>query len=169
VGDPVSGSGAAELLNERERPPFVKAVQRGPSMDGEGSRTAIAKRDRSNLELRISARILVHIARQPRLAISDDGLQSLTQAGMAVSLRTTSASVSHPLGRLVASGLVVVGRRRVAKRYRRVWVYQLTPEGERMADRILSSMASHSGKQAVSTEPVKGGLVVRPNIDTRVG
>ncbi len=97
----------------------------------------------SNEELRISARIVVHIARQPRLTPFDNGLQSLTQEGMAQALQTSPASVSHAVGRLCIGGLLVESRRHVGGRSRRVHVYQLTSDGERIAQHILSSMANH--------------------------
>lgn len=95
-------------------------------------------------ELQISARLLVHIAKQPRLHREDNGLQHLTQEGMAQVLRTTPASVSHALGRLTMGGLLFATRRHVSGRSRRVRVYELTPEGEGMARYILSRMASHA-------------------------
>ena len=93
--------------------------------------------------MRISARLVVHIARQPRLSASDHGLSPLTQEGMAEALKSTPASVSHALGRLSIAGLIRDSRRHVSGRSRRVRVYQLTAEGETMARYILNRMALH--------------------------
>jgi DNA-binding MarR family transcriptional regulator len=100
--------------------------------------------DPSDEELRVSARVIVHLSRQPRLGGSDHGIESLTQEGMAGALGTTPASVSHAVGRLQSGGLLVARRAHVPGRSRRVRVYELTPEGEEIARRIVERMARHA-------------------------
>jgi len=95
-------------------------------------------------ELQISAHLLVHVSRQPRLDSSDEGLESLCQEGMARALGTTPASASHALGRLVDGGLLEVRKCHVHGKGRRVRIYQLTPEGEAVVQHILIRMALHS-------------------------
>jgi hypothetical protein len=91
-------------------------------------------------ELQASARLLVHLSRQPRLADTDPGLESLTQEGMARATGTTRGSAAHALGRLLAGQLVVAVKRHVPGRTRRVQVYQLTAEGEAIAHHISRQM-----------------------------
>jgi len=106
----------------------------------------------SGEELQISARILVYISRQPRLDSSDQGLESLSQEGMAKALRTTPASVSHALGRLVDGGFLDVRKCHLHGRGRRVRMYQLAPGGEAVVQHILARMAFHStGPQSPPT------------------
>ncbi|HUI38745.1 MAG TPA: helix-turn-helix domain-containing protein [Thermoplasmata archaeon] len=91
-------------------------------------------------ELRISARLLLHIGRQPRFGEGELVPGSLTQAGMAEALGTTQAAVSHALGRLVLGGLLEVRRAHVRGRRQRVKVYQLTELGESLVRHIRASM-----------------------------
>jgi DNA-binding PadR family transcriptional regulator len=81
-------------------------------------------------ELRISARLLLHIARQPRYDPGELLPKSLTQSEMAKALGASQGAVSNSLRRLVYGGLLQVERSHVRAMIRRVKVYQLTPRGE---------------------------------------
>jgi DNA-binding MarR family transcriptional regulator len=87
-------------------------------------------------ELQISARILLHIARQPRVGREEVPPPSLTQAGIAEALGSTQASVSNALNRLVDGGAVEVERSYVQHRWIRLKTYRLTALGERLARQI---------------------------------
>lgn len=87
-------------------------------------------------ELQISARILLHIFKEPRVGQGEIPPPSLTQAGIAQALGTTQASVSNALNRLVDGGAVQVERSYVQHRWIRLKIYRLTYEGERLARQI---------------------------------
>jgi hypothetical protein len=91
-------------------------------------------------ELKISARLLLHISRQPRFAPLELVPDSLTQSGMATALRSTQAGVAHALGRLVLAGLLEVRKAPVRGRSQRVKVYELTPRGEALVAHIRAGM-----------------------------
>jgi DNA-binding MarR family transcriptional regulator len=84
-------------------------------------------------ELRISARLLLHLERQPRTAPSEIPPDSMTQAGMARALGTSQAAVSNALNRLVDGGAVWVEKSHVRERFVRLKVYHLTSLGEELA------------------------------------
>ena len=90
-------------------------------------------------DIRISARLLLHIARQPRIDPAGPAPESLTQAGMAGALGTTQAAASHALRRLVFGGLLVVRSSHVVGRRQRVKVYQLTQQGDTIVRQIRQS------------------------------
>jgi DNA-binding transcriptional ArsR family regulator len=92
-------------------------------------------------ELRISARILLHIARQPRVPPGETALESLTQAGMATALGASQPAVSNALKRLVDGGALRVERSHVRGLRQRLKVYQLTALGENLVRHIRSTMA----------------------------
>jgi hypothetical protein len=81
-------------------------------------------------DLRISARVLLHISRQPRISSDGAPQESLTQTGIARALGTSQGAVSNVLRRLVLGGLLEVQRAHVPRRMRRIKVYQLTVKGE---------------------------------------
>lgn len=87
-------------------------------------------------ELRTSARLLLHIARQPRPGPDDIPLETLTQAGMARTLGMSQGSVSGALKRLVDGGAVRVERSHVRHELLRLKVYTLTPQGEQLVREI---------------------------------
>ncbi|MCI4345501.1 MAG: helix-turn-helix domain-containing protein [Thermoplasmata archaeon] len=93
-------------------------------------------------ELQISARLLLHIASQPRFDRSETAPVSLTQAGMAQALGTTQPAVSNALNRLVDGGALRVERYRVQRKLQRLKVYQLTDLGEALVRHIRSSSRS---------------------------
>jgi DNA-binding MarR family transcriptional regulator len=92
-------------------------------------------------ELQISARLLLHIARQPRFDGSmGEAPLALTQAGMAAALGTSQPAVSNSLKRLVDGGALAVARQHVEGQRQRLKVYQLTPTGAQLVVHIRASM-----------------------------
>jgi DNA-binding MarR family transcriptional regulator len=92
-------------------------------------------------DLRISARLLLHIARQPGPdRVATEAPPSLTQAGMAAALGTSQASVSNALNRLVQGGALKVESRAVWRKLRRSKVYFLTKDGEELVHHIQDGM-----------------------------
>ncbi|MCI4341445.1 MAG: hypothetical protein L3K11_03620 [Thermoplasmata archaeon] len=91
-------------------------------------------------ELRISARLLLHIASQPRIPLAETAPASLTQAGMAEALESSQAAVSNALKRLVDGGALRVQRSHVRDQPKRLKVYQLTVLGENLVRHIRGSM-----------------------------
>ena len=87
-------------------------------------------------ELRISARLLLHLARQPRTPAEEIPPETLTQAGMALALGTSQAAVSNALTRLVDGGALQVERSHVRGQLLRLKVYRLTPRGEAIVRQI---------------------------------
>jgi len=97
-------------------------------------------------EIRISARLLIHIANAPRPEPDDLPPESLTQTGMAKSLGVSQGAVSNALGRLVAGGLVQVERARIRGRLYRAKVYHLTLQGEELVRRIREGAGLQPGE-----------------------
>jgi DNA-binding MarR family transcriptional regulator len=91
-------------------------------------------------ELKISARVILHIAQQPRVDPHELAPESLTQAGMAEALGSSQAAISHTLNRLTYGGLLEVRTGHVEGRRQRVKVYQLTQQGNAVASHIRKSM-----------------------------
>ena len=94
----------------------------------------------SREELRISARILLHLSRQPRFDPREAHPPTVTQEGIAKALGATQPAVSNALRRLVDGGAVRVERSHVLRKLARLKVYQLTPHGESLARQIRQSM-----------------------------
>jgi DNA-binding MarR family transcriptional regulator len=108
----------------------------------------------SEEDLRIFARLLLHIGRQPRFGPLEQFPQSLTQGGMATTLRTTQAAVSNALGRLVDGGALRVERAHVRGKTQRLKVYQLTEQGEALVAHIRTSMSTYGDTRAPSEPSV---------------
>lgn len=95
----------------------------------------------ADVELRISARLLLHLARQPRFEVGEVVPTSLTQEGISAALGTSQPAVSNVLRRLVVGGAVEVRRHHVRGKFQRLKVYQLTPTGDGLVRQIRASMA----------------------------
>ena len=83
--------------------------------------------------LRLSQRIVVHLAGQGTLGPYDVAPAPLTQAGMASALGVRQNALTNVLRRLVAAGVVAEDVRHVSGQPRRLKVYHLTPRGELLA------------------------------------
>jgi DNA-binding MarR family transcriptional regulator len=93
-------------------------------------------------DLRLFARVVLHVARQPHAEPTETAPVSLTQAGIAEALRTSQANVSYALRRLVGGGVLKEDRGHVQGLPKRLKVYRLTAEGERLALHIQQTMGS---------------------------
>jgi DNA-binding MarR family transcriptional regulator len=83
--------------------------------------------------LRTSQRVILHILRQGRLGPNELSPVGLSQAGIGAALGIRQSSLAKALARLVAAGVLSVGRRHVEHQVRRLKVYELTPLGEALA------------------------------------
>lgn len=82
--------------------------------------------------LRVSYRILLHVAHQGRVRPDDLPSRGLTQTGMIEALGIGQGILAGPLQRLVLAGALSVERGHARGVDRRVKVYTLTPLGERI-------------------------------------
>ncbi len=83
--------------------------------------------------LRLSQRIVVHLAGQGPLGAYDVAPPGRTQSGMATTLHVRQNALTNVLRRLVAAGVVEEDLRHVVGQPRRLKVYRLTPRGELLA------------------------------------
>jgi DNA-binding PadR family transcriptional regulator len=83
--------------------------------------------------LRTSQRVILHVMSQGRLPPGEVAPFGLSQAGMGRALEVTQSALAKTLARLVAGGVLTVGRRHVKGEDRRLKVYELTPLGESLA------------------------------------
>jgi DNA-binding MarR family transcriptional regulator len=87
--------------------------------------------------VRLSYRLLVHLATQGRLAPGEVATFAFTQAGMAQALGTTQSTLSNVLGRLVRAGVLTSELGHVPGQTRRLRVYRLTTLGETIAREVV--------------------------------
>jgi len=83
--------------------------------------------------LRLSQRIVVHLAGQGTLGPYEVAPVTITQGGMAAALSVRQNGLTNVLRRLVAAGIVTEELRHVVGQPRRLKVYHLTPRGELLA------------------------------------
>ena len=86
------------------------------------------------------ARLLLHIARQPRFGPMEMVPPVLTQEGIAEALGATQGAVSGTLTRLVNGGALRVELGHVRGKFRRLKVYQLTDRGDEIVRHIREGM-----------------------------
>lgn len=120
--EPPEPAAAGGDAGRSRRPPSDRAID--PSVEP------------TERELRISIRVLLHIARQGRFGPEELPSDALTQAGMAQALGASQGAISNCLGRLVHGGALTSERSHVAHRMFRVTVYTLTPSGEELVRRL---------------------------------
>lgn len=141
--DPIGAPPAARAGRVEEAP--LDGVARSSSVSIMAGPTlatpTVTELEPTQEELRISARLLLHIARQPRPAPRETAPEALTQAGMAAALRTSQSAVSNALHRLVDGGALEVERSHVRRKMQRLKVYRLTSHGELLVRQILESMS----------------------------
>jgi DNA-binding PadR family transcriptional regulator len=94
--------------------------------------------------LRISQRVVLHMARQGALRPDEIAPNGLTQAGMAEELVVGQNSLTNVLRRLEAAGVVEADVRHVRGRPRRLKVYTLTSRGESIAKDLRGRRSAHS-------------------------
>ena len=93
-------------------------------------------------QLRISRRVLFHIASVGRVSTDEVAPRSLSQAGMVESLGINQGALTGVLRRFVAAGVLEVRREHVRGAERRLKVYRLTSSGERLVQELRSPPAS---------------------------
>jgi DNA-binding MarR family transcriptional regulator len=96
-------------------------------------------------DLRMYARLLLHIARQGRYDPQETVSPGLTQAGIAQGIGATQGAISRALERLTSGGLVRRYRTHVPGRIRRILTYQLTEDGHALVERIRAEISSGTG------------------------
>ncbi len=84
-------------------------------------------------DLRLSQRVLLHLAREPVVEEGRAAPRGMTQAGMVVTLGVPQGALTNVLRRLVAGKMLTDAREHAEGFGRRVKVYRLTPTGERIA------------------------------------
>jgi tetratricopeptide (TPR) repeat protein len=138
--------------NGGERPPTKWVPNRGP-VDGSllSAPTPTVENSEQNypVPLSLSQKVIAHIAHQPRVRESELSPGSLTQTGMSRDLNRPQGVVAKVLHRLESAGLTRVEVRHVRGGSRRVKVYQLTPQGEALANE-LRDRSGHSRARLTS-------------------
>jgi DNA-binding MarR family transcriptional regulator len=94
--------------------------------------------------LRTSQRVLLHLARQPRLTYGDVAPVEVTQAGMSRALAVSQPALARVLRRLIDGDAVLEMRTHVRGDARRLKVYQLTVHGEAIARDLRGTHATPS-------------------------
>ncbi|MCI4350086.1 MAG: PadR family transcriptional regulator [Thermoplasmata archaeon] len=92
--------------------------------------------------LRLSQRVVLHIAGQGFLPPNEVAPPGLSQMGMVADLGAAQTSLTKVLQRLEAAGVLTVGRAHVRGQPRRLKVYRLTPLGESLARELRSQAAA---------------------------
>jgi PKD repeat protein len=96
--------------------------------------------------LKISERVVLHLASQGFLPEDEVAPPSFTQAGMAEALSIRQNALTNVLRRLEAAGVLTVDVRHVKGRDRRMKVYRLSARGEALA-RDLRARSSRTSKR----------------------
>lgn len=107
--------------------------------------------------LKLSQRVVIHIASQGRLYDDEVATPAFTQAGMAAALRVGQSPLSNILRRLVLGGVLVQDVRHVRGRPKRLRVYRLTAMGEALAVELRRRERPHDLGPA-RTHGVEPGL-----------
>jgi PKD repeat protein/DNA-binding PadR family transcriptional regulator len=132
VGNPVDSApaGPGTMSEPVPSPPTAPA----PPLTAPDPVPAIpAPRVRPPEELRLSQRVVLHLAAQGMVPPHEVAMVTVTQAGMSESLRARQNALTNVLRRLVAAGVLSEELRHVRGQPRRLKVYQLTPRGEALA------------------------------------
>ncbi|MCI4320438.1 MAG: hypothetical protein L3K23_09995 [Thermoplasmata archaeon] len=91
-------------------------------------------------EARAARRLVLRLARLPRLGPDDTPPPEFTQAGLAANLGITQGAVAKIVARLTAAGALEESSRRVQGNYRRFKVYTLTGMGESLAHELQTKI-----------------------------
>jgi DNA-binding MarR family transcriptional regulator len=127
---PVGATGAAGDSREIGPAPAVIARPDQPARRASERRQAGERPDEESLK--ISYRIVLHIARQGRIGPHELAPDTVTQAGMADALKVGRGALSNALRRLSDGGVLEVRTSHVRGQPTRRKVYQLTSEGEQL-------------------------------------
>jgi len=117
---------------ERSTPTEVGAADAGEPTAPEETPGVEPVDSEAKERLKISYRIVLHIARQGRFGPHDVVPDSVTQAGMLEALHVGRGALSNALRRLSDGGVLEVRTGHVQGQPRRLKVYQLTSEGEQL-------------------------------------
>jgi hypothetical protein len=98
--------------------------------------------------LRLSQRVIVHLAQQGALPDEAVATEAFTQGGMATALGVPQNRLSNVLRRLRDAGALREDVRHVSGRSRRMKVYRLTPLGERLAQDLRRRAKAAAGRSA---------------------
>ncbi|MCI4318423.1 MAG: hypothetical protein L3J96_07785, partial [Thermoplasmata archaeon] len=115
---------------------------------GSSSRPPMSEANRDRLKL--SQRVVLHLAAQGRLYDDEIATTAFTQAGMAERLSVGQSPLSNVLRRLVIGGVLTQDVRHVRTRPKRLRVYRLTSMGEALATEIRRQNATRAGPLPVS-------------------
>ena len=139
---PAVPPGAARGLPARPPPAPPAAPPEG--VPAPGTAVALPREAAGRESLRISQRVVLHLASQGRLGPDDVAPPSLSQAGIAGVLKIRQNALTNVLRRLVAAGVVVESVRHVRGQPRRLKVYQLTARGPALARELREHPASRA-------------------------
>lgn len=89
--------------------------------------------------LRLSQRIVLHLAGLGTLGSDEVATLGFTQLGMSAALGTRQNALTNVLRRLVAAGILLEDVRHVRGQPRRLKVYRLTPRGEALARELRAT------------------------------
>lgn len=103
------------------------------SFDAAAAPRSPSPRAVSEETLRLSERVILHLARQPALTAYDFGTPERTQSWMTQAFGSSQSAISNLLVRLAAAGVVRGETRHVNGIPRRVKVYELTAYGTQVA------------------------------------
>lgn len=92
-------------------------------------------------ETRLARRLVLHLARLPRLGPDDTATLDFTQPGIAEATLATQGAVAKIVSRLTAAGVLKEERRHVVGWPRRLTVYTLTWKGESLASDLEARLA----------------------------
>ncbi len=123
-----------------------------PPWGSESGGASAAARTPSVETVTLSRRIVLHLFERGRLGPDDVGSPEATQRGIGVVLSAEQSAISKVVRRLIAAGIVEVGRRHVRGWDRRVNVYTLTRRGELLAHE-LRSRATVTPSSSGSADP----------------
>ena len=115
--------------------------------------SAFVPSDRRMDQVRLSLRMMRHLAVMGRPTGDGHAQLESTQKGIAVSLGVTQGAVSKVLRRLLAADVVLRERRRVHGLTRRVRAYYLTRRGEELAKELSSFQGLAESPRAESSPP----------------
>jgi DNA-binding MarR family transcriptional regulator len=129
--------------------------------------------------VRLSQRVLFHLAREGAGPPEGTVRHQLCQQGIAEALGVPQGAVSSVLRRLVAGGALVSGKAHVEGHDRRLKVYWFTPRGHEIVRRLLRTYPSSRGgggrpmpasteRPARAPDPRRDGLVQGPVADRAV-
>ena len=136
-----------------ERP---TATDRQPTVtDSAHARAAVPVAELLQRErLRLSQRVVLHLAAQGRLYDDEVATPAFTQGGMSEALQVGQSPLSNILRRLVLGGVLSEDVRHVRGRPKRLRVYRLTTMGEALAAELRRRGANPAVRSAHPNDPL---------------